>query len=634
MSTDSAAQICLDRAVAALMSKRDPRGFWEGRLASSTLATAVSLCAFANEEFDAGKRTKAFAYLASTQNADGGWGDTEISKSNLAATLLVLSAHASNSNPSGCQGAVPRSLPQRVGASTSSLQGAEYCSLAPDAVARANVFVEKLGGLRDGLKNVYGKDLTFQVPIRMTAACAGLIPWSDVDALPFELALAPRGLMGALRLPVVSYALPALVTVGLARHANAPSWFLPLRWLRNFATERALDTILKMQPESGGYLEAIPITAFSLLGLKSADRGDHPIAQNARKFLRDTQREDGSWPVEVHLSIWNTTRAIDALHAAGLLEKVMTQQERDMTRDWILAQQTKGKSVYSDAAPGGWGWNHLSGSVPDADDTSGAILALRALGVSDSHESIVSGQAWLLSIQNKNGGFPTFCRGWETLPFDKSSPDLTAHALRALATQGLAVRNDAIVSCELDSFSLWNGWCYLLKAIQADGAVHPLWFGCESSPNKLNATYGTAHALYAMAGLKQIGFDDFDTPIGRPYLFSIDEKSIIVRNFLLSIQNPDGGFGGCKGAPSSAEETGLSLRALASCGVDNNDSVCEKAAQWLVEHQRADGSWNPAPIGFYFAVLWYYEELYPLYYAIGGLGSWLKKSAECHVPSA
>ena len=95
--------------------------------------------------------------------------------------------------------------------------------------------------------------------------------------------------------------------------------------------------------------------------------------------------------------------------------------------------------------------------------------------------------------------------------------------------------------------------------------------------------------------------------------------------YLISIQNPDGGFGGCKGAPSTAEETGLALRAIANCGVDNTDSVCENAARWLVEHQRADGSWNPAPIGFYFAVLWYYEELYPLYYAIGGLGSWLKE---------
>ena len=590
MPDHSAAQKCLDRAVAALMSKRDPRGFWEGRLASSPLATAVALCAFAGDEFDADKRAKAFAYLASTQNADGGWGDTEISKSNLAATLLVLSAHASN---------------HTVG--------------VPPAIVRAQAYVEKLGGLRDGLKNVYGKDLTFQVPIRMTAACAGLIPWKDVDALPFELALAPRGLMGALRLPVVSYALPALVTVGLARHANASSWFLPLRWLRSFATERALDVILKMQPESGGYLEAIPITAFSLLGLKSAGRGDHPIAQNARKFLLATQREDGSWPVEVNLSVWNTTRAIDALHAGGLLEKVMTQQERDTTRDWILAQQTKGKSVYSDAAPGGWGWNHLSGSVPDADDTSGAILALRSLGVSDSHGAIVKGQTWLRTIQNKNGGWPTFCRGWETLPFDKSAPDLTAHALRALTPTIQA--SEWLLDDDFDqrNEALYFGWLYLSRTVQSNGSFKPLWFGSESAADQLNSTYGTTHAMFPM---NNRFYEVADAKFLKKYDIGKLVKS--ASNFLLSIQNPDGGFGGCQGAPSTAEETGLALRAIANCGVDNSDPVCQNAARWLVEHQRADGSWNPAPIGFYFAVLWYYEELYPLYYAIGGLGAYLK----------
>src|SRR5579862_4717556 len=157
--------------------------------------------------------------------------------------------------------------------------------------------------------------------------------------------------MGALRLPVVSYALPALVSVGLSRHARAPSWMLPLRWLREAITDRALDAILKMQPESGGYLEAIPITAFCLIGLKSAGRADHPVAKNARRFLIDTQREDGSWPVEVNLSVWNTTRAIDALAAGGLLETALSESERATTRDWILAQQTKTRSVYSDTQP-------------------------------------------------------------------------------------------------------------------------------------------------------------------------------------------------------------------------------------------------------------------------------------------
>ncbi|HYG77184.1 MAG TPA: prenyltransferase/squalene oxidase repeat-containing protein, partial [Planctomycetota bacterium] len=332
----------VERATQALIAARNEQGYWEGRLASSPLATAVALCALHGEDaFPQSRREKAFAYLASTQNKDGGWGDTEISKSNLAATLLTLCAYEQQLTQSR-KDAKKRT---EEGTEQEDEQGnpALVTRHSSPVTERGWAFANKLGGLDQGLTRVYGKDLTFQVPIRMTAAYAGLIPWRKVDALPFELALAPRGLMGALRLPVVSYALPALVCVGLARHAKAPSWFLPSRWLRSAVTDKALALILSMQPESGGYLEAIPITAFCMLGLKAAGRGDHAIAQNAKKFLLATQREDGSWPVEVNLSVWNTTRAIEALAAGELLESALSQSERDKTRDWILAQQTKGK---------------------------------------------------------------------------------------------------------------------------------------------------------------------------------------------------------------------------------------------------------------------------------------------------
>lgn len=569
-------------------------GYWEGRLASSPLATAVALCALNDEDaFSEERRAAGFSYLASTQNKDGGWGDTEISKSNLAATLLVLCAEAFFS-PQRHKGA-------ENGGGDGPTGGRGVGGTGGDWISRGCAYADKLGGVKDGLRKVYGKDLTFQVPIRMAAACAGLIPWNQVDALPFELALAPRGLMGALRLPVVSYALPALVCVGLARHVKAPSWFLPSRWLRSSLTEKALDLIRSMQPESGGYLEAIPITAFCMLGLKAAGRGDHAIAQNAKRFLLATQREDGSWPVEVNLSVWNTTRAIEALAAGEILESTLDQSEREKTRDWILAQQTTGKSVYSDAQPGGWGWNHLSGSVPDVDDTSGAILALRKLGVAAEHEAIRLGREWLVKLQNRDGGWPTFCRGWNKLPFDKSAPDLTAHALRALD-----------VNIEGRHESDW-GWSYFGRVQRTDGALAPLWFGCESASDEKNLTYGTTHVLFTTT----------DARIKDGFVTVSPEMQTLgpALAWLRSIQNADGGFGGCKGAPSSAEETGLSLRALIVSGVDPEEACCTRAAEWLLKNQRADGSWNPAPIGFYFAVLWYYEELYPLCYALGGLGA-------------
>ncbi len=52
---------------------------------------------------------------------------------------------------------------------------------------------------------------------------------------------------------------------------------------------------------------------------------------------------------------------------------------------------------------------------------------------SDEKSSLQAAAVWLLDLQNRDGGWPTFCRGWGTLPFDRSSCDLTAHALRALS---------------------------------------------------------------------------------------------------------------------------------------------------------------------------------------------------------
>lgn len=566
----------VSRATAALLARRGEGGFWEGRLASSPLASAAALCALAggNGTPDA-RLDRTAAYLARTQNADGGWGDTEISRSNLAATLLVLSADA-----------IRRCLDE-------------------EQRGRARAFTEKLGGLAAGLRRAYGSDLTFQTPLRLAAAGANLLPWREVDALPFELALAPRRLLGALRLPMVSYALPALVCVGLARHSRAPSRCPPRRWLRELSAERALNLILKMQPASGGYLEAVPITAFCLMGLQAAGRGGHAVAQNARRFLWNTQRADGSWPVEVNLSVWNTTRALEALATAGGLERSLSLEERNKTRDWLLAQQTRGVSVYSDTRPGGWGWNHLPGSVPDADDTAGALLALRVLGTAPDHPACLAGAAWLRAVQNRDGGWPTFCRGWNKLPFDRSAPDLTAHALRALA-------------CESTASPALSAWKYLECVQRADGSFAPLWFGCEQAPDGVNLTYGTAQVLLSCAAEQGLPESEHGRHGRDARATKIAARA---RQWLLGIQNPDGGFGGCAGARSTAEETGLALRALVAGGVNFREECCTRAARWLLERQRADGSWDPAPIGFYFAVLWYYEELYPLCFALGGLGA-------------
>ena len=45
-----------------------------------------------------------------------------------------------------------------------------------------------------------------------------------------------------------------------------------------------------------------------------------------------------------------------------------------------------------------------------------------------------------------------------------------------------------------------------------------------------------------------------------------------------------------------------------------------RGVAWLVERVES-GAWRePAPIGFYFAKLWYHERLYPMIWTVGALG--------------
>ena len=77
-----------------------------------------------------------------------------------------------------------------------------------DLIAAAKGFVECHGGVA-GIRKRYGDDKTFAVPILANAAMAGLVEWKEVGVLPFEAACVPQRFYHWLRLPVVSYAIPA-----------------------------------------------------------------------------------------------------------------------------------------------------------------------------------------------------------------------------------------------------------------------------------------------------------------------------------------------------------------------------------------------------------------------------------------
>jgi squalene-hopene/tetraprenyl-beta-curcumene cyclase len=591
-----------EKVCAALLAERNPQGHWSGELSSSALSTATAsfaLSLYASKHPGSSDQIlpltrRGLEWLAATQNADGGWGDTPISISNISTTPLCWAAF----------GGIP--------------SGERHAG----TIERAEKWLAKAAGgcdpehLADAIIARYGKDRTFSVPILTMCALAGRLgsgrdAWKRVIPLPFELAACPHQLFAALRLPVVSYALPALIAIGQARHVNAPSTNPFARLIRNLTQRKTLEVLREIQPESGGFLEATPLTSFVLMSLVGSRQAGHAVARHAADFLMRAARPDGSWPIDTNLATWVTTLSVNAL---GEEVVRIPAKERELILGWLLDQQYTREHPYTHAAPGAWAWTDLPGGVPDADDTAGALLALSHLLKNDARKaevapSISSGLNWLMRIQNSDGGIPTFCRGWTNLPFDRSSPDITAHALRAWHAW-----TDEQIPNRRGEKACVRAVNYLETHQRPTGEWIPLWFGNQFDLEDENHVYGTARVLSALAR------------------FPEHAESLILRGMsrLLAMQNQDGSWCGALGdrdLPGSIEETALAIEACAT--ILGNESVAkeieelsealERGVNWLLKEIEEERWKTAAPIGFYFAKLWYYERLYPIIFSVGAL---------------
>ncbi len=564
-------------------------------MSSSALATATAV--FAISCMDIGTRRVAVRaglnWLEKNANPDGGFGDTPDSESNLSASLLAWAAFSLGKDFAAAESALEHYIRLRTG------------SLAPRAIAEAV------------LRN-YGGDKTFSVPILTMCALSGRLGgspdcWRLVPQLPFELVLLPRKLFSVAGLPVVSYALPALISMGILRHRKLPSWSPVARLARLLSTTPALRLLEQIQPVNGAFLEAVPLSSFVCMALANSSLCDSPVARKAADFLVASQRVDGSWPVDSDLATWLTTLAVDALS-----EDALDTAQKKAIRNWLLKQQFKTRHPYTDSPPGGWGWTDLPGAVPDADDTAGAIIALAKLApnyADKSRESDASqeveqaaqdGIFWLLSLQNRDGGIPTFCRGWGKFPFDRSSPEITARTARAMSIwlDRMPQKKHAQMRKAI------AGMLHFLNESQSsDGSWIPLWFGNQHHPEKINPVYGTARVLSELLSIPA------DMPKALDKAF----------RFLRNSQNPDNGWGvKIKGSQavesetttalsfvSSIEETAMAVCALAQSEHTADINSAKDGFKFL--NQFSNAAQPPAaPIGLYFASLWYSEKLYPV----------------------
>ncbi|EMI17142.1 squalene-hopene cyclase [Rhodopirellula maiorica SM1] len=627
----------LDQLRSELLAQRTAEGHWVGELSASALSTATAISALSatlihaprsidNEDAIEDQIVCGMQYLSQQQNADGGFGDTDRSHSNIATSYLVLAA-------------------------SSLAKQSRSVGLESNQLAALEAYIKSEGKI-DGLRRRYGKDKTFVVPILANMAIAGLVSWDDVPRLPFEASVFPQSMYRVLQMPVVSYAIPALVAIGQARHFHGSKTWLPIRLIRAAAVNRSMRVLRRMQPDSGGYLEATPLTSFVLMSLAATGRGDCEVSRDAIRFLTDSMNTDGSWPIDTNLATWITSLSISAL--ASDPDDDGSWFSPSLV-DWHLGCQHRQRHPFTGAQPGGWGWTDLSGAVPDGDDTPGAVLAVKRMQrhasgsqVARMDTAISEARQWLIDLQNRDGGWPTFCRGWGKLPFDRSSTDLTAHALRAFGENGL---NHA---------SKQKAERFLTRHQADDGSWLPLWFGNQDHPAEDNPVYGTSRVLLAGAAG-----------------FLSDEAIRRGASYLCSNQNADGGWGGgasilpwmkrdrlrdagvqaAEDLTSSVEETAVAIEALTAiyskngrlstndhgkmpkdsiefaqtgptAGKNDPKQVIIRGVEFLLQSVHDGRHRVPWPIGFYFAKLWYHEKLYPLVFTVAALSSFLRSDLD------
>ncbi|MFG0247898.1 MAG: prenyltransferase/squalene oxidase repeat-containing protein [Phycisphaeraceae bacterium JB051] len=554
-----------------LLANRGKDLFFESTLSDSAVSTAVSCVALAIADAKTYARPIEAAknWLRTHQNADGLYGDSPSSPANLTATFM------------------------------------SYIALCPDALDKKilektkNYLLSQFGdfsfqSVKACFLKAYGKDLTFSVPILAMATAAGFFAdatsaWRQMPQFPFELALMPERVFHLLNLPVVSYAIPALVCVGIAQNAHASSGIF--KWFRSAIKHRAMRVVTRKQPESGGFLEASPLTAFCALCLCKAGLADHAVTQKALNFLLKTQRDNGAWPIDHDLRQWVTSLSLT------VISERLSEQEKAAYRQHISLQQTTKVHPYTRSRPGGWGWTTRSGSVPDADDTAAAIIAMHALGETAT-TCICDGILWLLRLQNRDGGIPTFCRGWSKLPFDQSCPDISAHVYKAFSLYESQLPTSLQKQVRIAKSRIVK---YLKRTQAADGSFTPLWFGDQWASDKRAPVYGSAVVLEHLSG---------------------DQASDIIeraKQYLISKQHQSGGWGSWDNDHDYVIFTARCVSALKPFE-DTHDAVT-RGMTFLKPYLEHPESIPDEPIGLYFAHLWYDEKQYAPIFLAGCCGA-------------
>jgi squalene-hopene/tetraprenyl-beta-curcumene cyclase len=608
----------INKGAEHLLSLQDKSGYWLGELeADSTLESDYIYYLYVLGKAEPARIAKLANYVRRKQLADGGWSIYPGGPSELNATCKAYFAlKLVGDNPKSAH------------------------------MVKARETVLRLGGLEKS--NSY---------VRFYLALAGALGWEMVPAILPEMMLLPnwfylniyemsswtRGIvipmaiLSALRpdFRLPEHAQVDELFVDPSHKASAFDWSdqliswrnfflaadramklyekLPWKPLRQRALREAKAWVLEHIERTEGLAAIYPAMMNSIFALMALGHApDDPLtSREIREFARFEIEEKDTIRLQPCVSpVWDTCIAMVALEEAGV---PADNPALVKAADWILSKQVLGPGDWQvknkDAAPGGWVFEFRNDFYPDVDDTAFVLMALQRVKFPDPKRmeaAIRRGVQWLLSMQNRDGGWAAFDRDnnkdfLSNVPFadhnamlDPSTADVTARVLECLGRFGWTANHPAIK----------RALEFLLKDQCEDGS----WFGRWG----VNYVYGTSGVLRSLETV------------------SLTAKEYCQRavRWLRSVQKPDGSFGESlrsyhepqtKGeGNSTASQTAWGLIGLLAA-TETSDPAIQNAVSYLVEQQNADGSWSEDEFtGTGFPCVFYlkyhlYRNSFPLY---------------------
>src|SRR5438105_8762141 len=362
-----------------------------------------------------------------------------------------------------------------------------------------------------------------------------------------------------------------------------------------------------------GLAAIYPAMMNSIFALMAFGHGpDDPLTlREIKELSRFEIEEENTIRMQPCVSpVGDTCIAMVALEEAGLAPDHPALVK---AAEWLLSKQVLGPGDWQvknkDAEPGGWAFEFRNDFYPDVDDTAFVLMALQRVKYPEParmEAAMRRGIQWLLSMQNRDGGWGAFDRDNDrkflcNIPFadhnamiDPSTADVTARVVECLGRP----------ACPADHPVIQRAVKFLLQDQCKDGS----WFGRWG----VNYIYGTSGVLRALETVS-LATREFC------------QRAVI---WLRSVQKVDGSFGesllsydlpAAKGqGPSTASQTAWGLIGLLA-GAGTEDSAVRKAVAYLVHRQQADGSWSePEFTGTGFPGVFYlkyhlYRNSFPVY---------------------